>query len=94
MACQVKTTWFGLQVYWDEPTTETVIGVLNAEGNIGAAVAAGCAAVPGGAPVAFLAAIAAAVGFLGNLALIECDSRKRGVIITVLWIGTPWCTGQ
>jgi hypothetical protein len=94
MANYVKTTWFGVQIYFDEPTTEGVVGAFEGGGATAAATAVGSALTALGLPGAIVSAIIAAVLTIAAFALQVCDAAKRGVIITFLWIGLPWCTGQ
>ena len=96
MAITVKVVWFGLQFWVDEDTTQLIESTLDEGGGIAEAVSAAIAAGSGGTAVAaaVVSAIVGGILFLGSGALKICDSAHRGVIITVLWIAVPWCTGR
>lgn len=99
MAIYFKTTWFGVQAWLDESDTAAFIAGINEARNIDGLVAAGLAAgaaATGGAtaPAAVVTGLIAAILTVGAGALQLCDSARRGVILTLLWVGVPWCTGR
>ena len=94
-----KLNWFGAQCWCDESDVQAILAAITEARNIDALVAAGLAAgtaATGGAtaPAAVVTGLIAAVLVVGQGALQLCDSAHRGVILTLLWIGLPWCTGR
>jgi hypothetical protein len=80
-------TWFGVQVRLSENETHELITI----GQDAVGVANFVAGIfPPAAPVAKIVATAIQIG---DGALGTCDSAHRGVLLTILWIGLPWCTG-
>jgi len=95
MAQGVKFQWFGVQLYMDEPLTQTLINEVKAGGGTTVVSSALVAAIPAlGTAAAAVTAIVGAIVWLAGEALTICDSAHRGIILTVLWVGLPWCTGQ
>jgi hypothetical protein len=75
-----RTTWFGVQVQFSESETQTLI---QSAGEAALSDAFIAAVLPPAIPVT------AIVG-----AMLAIDSaRHNGVLITILWVGVPWCTG-
>ena len=91
----VKFNWFGVQLYMDEQLAQTVINEVKSGG--GAAVVSGAliAAIPAlGTAAGAVTAIVGAIVWLAGESLTICDSAHRGIILTVLWVGLPWCSSQ
>ena len=81
-------TWFGTQARFSENETNQLINVSAEGGSIFALVST---IFPAGAPVT---AIVAGILAVGAGALQICDSaHHRGVLVTILSVGVPWCTG-
>jgi hypothetical protein len=86
-----RHNWFGLQVILSDGEVNTVIGAMNGGSGIAALVAAAGLTI---APSAVTAAIVSAILNLGAASLGTCNSAGRGIIVTVLWIGLPWCKSR
>lgn len=41
-----------------------------------------------------IAAMTAGILTIGSSSLSGCNSKGRGVEITILWVGIPWCRSQ
>jgi hypothetical protein len=83
-----RFTWFGVQLQFSENETNELIAVAAEATALNAFVAA---IFPVTAPVTV---IVGGILAIGAGALKICDSANhRGTLITVLWVGLPWCTG-
>jgi hypothetical protein len=83
-----KTTWFGVQVQFSEPETQTLIQSAGEAALLDAFIGQ----VFG--PASPVTVIVGAILAIDIGAIQVCDgARHNGVLITILWIGVPWCTG-
>ena len=83
-----RTTWFGVQVQFSEPETQTLIQSAGEAALLDAFIAQVFS------PVIPVSIVVAAILAIDIGAIQECGGdRRNGVLITILWIGVPWCTG-
>jgi hypothetical protein len=83
-----RITWFGVQVRFSESETKTLIQSAAEAALLDAFIGdVFPAAIP-------LSVIEGGILTIDIGAIQTCDSaRHNGVLITILWIGVPWCTG-
>jgi hypothetical protein len=83
-----KTTWFGVQVQFSEPETQTLIQSAGEAALLDAFIGQVFR------PAIPVTVIMGAILAIDIGAIQVCDgARHNGVLITILWIGVPWCTG-
>jgi hypothetical protein len=83
-----RTTWFGVQVQFSESETQTLIQSAAEAALLDTFIGE---VLPPRIPMTVIVAGILAI----DIAAIQvCDSVcHNGVLITILWIGVPWCTG-
>lgn len=85
-----RAQWWGLQVFFDDNETQILIATHGSAALVSAAIAG----FTWETPIGWVAAITTAITWLGAAALTLCNAPRRGIIVTVLWIGVPWCDSQ
>jgi len=94
----VKLKYYGVDLYLDDSETRTIVSMTNVtnSGNatVVAAIANALITMGIGGSASVLAAIVCALFHVSSNALAACNSRQRGVIVSVLWVGIPWCKSQ
>lgn len=89
-----RYTWFGVEVALSPTEQNTITGSMSGGANAATLTAAALVAWGITAPASVVAAIVAGILGLGAAALTLCNAAGRGVIVTVLWVGLPWCRSQ
>lgn len=85
---------FGVHVDLSDTEVNIISGSMNSSANMAALLAAALVGFGVTAPAATVSAIATAVLGLGAAALGTCNASSRGVTVTVLWVGLPWCKSR
>ena len=83
-----STTWFGVQVQFSEPETQTLIQSAVEAALLDAFIGQ---IFPPRVPVTLIVGAILAID-IGAIQVCDGDNHN-GVLITILWIGLAWCTG-
>jgi hypothetical protein len=83
-----RTTWFGVQVQFSESETQTLIQSAAEAALLDAFIGQ---VFPPPIPVTVIVGAILAID-IGAIQVCD-DANHSGVLITILWIGVPWCTG-
>ena len=89
-----KHTLFGLEIYLDDTETKSLIRHINSGTVSVTTINAALVTYGIHGSVQIIGAIINAVLGIGSQTLTNCNHTGRGVIITVLWVGVPWCKSQ
>jgi len=89
-----RYTWFGLEVALNPTELNTITSSMNGGANAATLTTAALVAWGITAPASVVSAIVAGILGLGAAALGMCNAAGRGVVVTVLWVGLPWCRSQ
>jgi hypothetical protein len=89
---KVHPRWYGFDVEMTRSDIVSLSKVLNTSGASFSALAATLAHIPGiGDSAVVNAALMGALLQLGIVALDNCDTNRRGIVLVVLWVGLPYC---
>lgn len=89
-----QLTWFGATIEFDDPEIMQIATLLNTGSAMSGVVAAVSALIPAAFPATAAAAAVAALYRLGSTLLTQCNSRRNGIELVVLWVGSPLLQGQ
>jgi hypothetical protein len=86
-----RATQTGVVVDFSNLEVTRITNVLNVGGGFAAlATAIGLTT----APLSVFIAIVAAVLGIGSASLSACNSQQKGIELTIMWIGVPWCKSK
>jgi hypothetical protein len=89
-----RVTWFGVVVDFDDAELSTIITHLTTGAATAGTLTALLASFGVTGPIAAVSGIITALLGLGAAALGSCNASHRGIHLTVLWVGLPWCKSQ
>jgi hypothetical protein len=91
---RLTMTGFGMVLRLNHSETTRLCDAMQAGQMSTATITAIIAALGITEPAAAIAALVSAILSLGATTLKASDSASKGIVVTVLWVGLPWCKTQ